>query len=116
MLKLVILLWYSVPRITEDPQSIIIGGGLGKNATFSCSAYGGPTASIPPLVFTWSGPAGIDVSSEVTVVVNDTATSVLTLVNVTESHEGNYTCSVACSDMPDIISTSEIATLSAVSK
>ena len=49
-------------------------------------------------------------------VVNDTATSVLTLVNVTKAHEGNYTCSVAYSDMPDITSTSEIATLSAVSK
>ena len=50
--------------------------------------------------------------------VNDTViyTSVLTLVNVTVDFEGNYSCSVAYSDMPELMSTSEIATLGAISK
>ncbi|CAI8010587.1 Neural cell adhesion molecule L1 [Geodia barretti] len=103
-----------VPAITEDPQSIFVGVGLGRNATFSCSAYGGPTEAIPSLEFTWTGPAGIDVSIQVTEMVNDIATSTLTLVNVTEDFEGNYSCSVAYSDMQMITSISEIATLSAV--
>ena len=106
----------AVPAITEDPQSIFVGVGLGRNATFSCSADGGPTEAIPSLEFTWTGPVGIDVSIQVTEVVNDIATSTLTLVNVTEEFEGNYTCSVAYSDMQMITSISEIATLSAVSK
>ena len=106
----------AVPAITEDPQSIFVGVGLGRDATFSCSAYGGPTISIPSLEFTWTGPVGIDVSIQETEVVDDIATSTLTLVNVTEDFEGNYTCSVAYSDMPMITSISEIATLRAVSK
>ena len=106
----------AVPAITEDPQNVFIGVGLGRNATFSCSAYGGPTETIPSLEFTWTAPAGIDVSIQVTEVVDDIATNTLTLVNVTEDLEGNYSCSVAYSDMPMITSISEIATLSAVSK
>ena len=48
--------------------------------------------------------------------VSDTVTSNLTLVNVTVDFEGNYSCSVAYSDMPELMSTSEIATLGAISK
>ena len=106
----------AVPAITEDPQNVFIGVGLGRNATFSCSAYGGPTDTIPSLEFTWTGPVGIDVSIQVTEVVDDIVTNTLTLVNVTEDFEGNYSYSVAYSDMPLITSISEIATLSAVSK
>ena len=101
----------TVPAIIEDPQDVIIGVGLGKNTTFSCSANGGPTSD-PALVFTWIGPDGVDTSNN----ADEMGTSVLTLVNVTEDHEGSYNCSVAYNDMPTITSTSEIATLSAVSK
>ena len=60
---------------------------------------------------------GIDVSNVETLEpVNDTVTSVLTLMNVTEDYEGNYSCSVAYSDMPDIVATSEQASLSAISQ
>ena len=107
---------FAVPAITEDPQNVFIGVGLGRNATFSCSAYGGPTETIPSLEFTWTAPAGIDVSIQVTEVVDDIATNTLTLVNVTEDFEGNYSCSVAYSDIQMITYISEIATLSAVSK
>ena len=106
----------AVPAITEDPQNVLIGVGLGRNATFSCSAYGGPTETIPSLEFTWTGPVGINVSIQVTEVVDDIATNTLTLVNVTEDFEGNYSCSVAYSDIQMITYISEIATLSAVSK
>ena len=107
----------AAPAITEDPQSIFVGVGLGRNATFSCSAYGGPTnvAATHPLIFTWTGPDNVNITNQVIDIVNDTATSILTLVNVTDDHEGNYTCSVAYSDEPDLISTRR-ATLSAVSK
>ncbi|CAI8037869.1 Tyrosine-protein kinase-like otk, partial [Geodia barretti] len=103
-----------VPATTEDPQNVFIGVGLGRNATFSCSAYGGPTETIPSLEFTWTGPVGINVSIQVTEVVDDIATNTLTLVNVTEDFEGNYSCSVAYSDIQMITYISEIATLSAV--
>ena len=94
-----------------------MGVDLGKNATFSCSANGGPaTPTTHPLNFTWTGPMGIDISNQKTVVDGNVATSTLTLVNVTEAHEGNYSCTVAYNDMPTITSTSEIAMLSAVSK
>ena len=69
------------------------------------------------LTFTWSGPDGIDVSN-VAVFPNtsdNTVTNVLMLENVTLIHEGDYNCSVAYSDMPDDISTSESATLEAIS-
>jgi len=46
---------------------------------------------------------------------DNTETSNLTLKNVTLSHEGDYNCSVAYSDMPDEVSTSESATLEAIS-
>ena len=60
---------------------------------------------------------GIDISNVETLEpVNDTVTSVLTLVNVTEDYEGNYNCSVAYSDMPDMVATSEQASLSAISQ
>ena len=60
---------------------------------------------------------GIDVSNVETLEpVNDTVTSVLTLMNVTEDYEGNYSCSVAYSDMPGTVATSEQASLSAISQ
>ena len=94
--------------------------GLGRNASFSCSAYGGPTSfsnpATHPLVFTWTGPDGVNTNNQETMIVNDTATSILTLVNVTEDHKGSYTCSVAYNDIPSISSTSDPATLMAVSK
>ena len=101
----------------EDPQSIIIGVGLNRSTNFSCTAYGGPLNPSLQLVFDWSGPDGVDINNiETSEPVNDTVTSTLNLVNVTEEHEGNYSCSVAYSDMPEIVATSEIATLGAVSK
>ena len=94
-----------------------MGIDLGKNATFSCSANGGPaTPTTHPLIFTWTGPMGINVSYLETMVGGNMATSTLTLVNVTEAHEGNYSCTVAYNDMPNITSTSKMATLSAVSE
>ena len=59
---------------------------------------------------------GIDVSNIETVVDGDVATSTLTLVNVTEANEGNYSCTIAYNDISTITSTSEIAMLSTVSK
>ena len=107
----------SVPSIIEDPRDVVIGVGLGRNATFSCSANGGSvTPSTHPLIFTWTGPMGSNVSNTETVVDGDVATSTLTLVNVTEAHEGNYSCTVAYSDMPNITSTSKIAMLRVVSE
>ena len=101
-----------VPAILDDPQSNLIG--VGRNASFTCTAYGGPSHS---LNFTWSGPMDVDTNNVDTLEpVNNTVTSVLTLVNVTVDFEGNYSCSVAYSDMPDLMSTSEIATLGAISK
>ena len=50
------------------------------------------------------------------VIVNDTVTNTLTLINVTEDYEGNYTCNVAYSDIPDVKATSTKAMLSGVSK
>ena len=52
-------------------------------------------------------------SSDVMTLEHDdaTVTSILTLENVTMDYEGNYSCSVAYSDQPDIQSTSETATL-----
>ena len=106
-----------VPAIVEDPQSVIVGVGLGRNASFSCTAYGGPLDPPLQLVFDWSGPDGSDVSNiEILEPVNNTVTSTLNLLNVTEEYEGNYSYSVAYSDMPTVVSTSEIATLGAVSK
>ena len=109
-----------VPAINEDPHNVMIVVGLGRNASFSCSAYGGPTSfsnpATHPLVFTWTGPDGVNTTNQETMSVNDTATSTLTLVNVTEDHEGNYTCSVAYNDIPFVSSTSEPDTLMAVSK
>ena len=106
-----------MPAIVEDPQSILVGVGLGRNASFTCTAYGGPLASSPSLVFTWRGPVGVDISNVETLApVNDRVTSVLTLVNVTVDYEGNYSCSVAYNDMTEIVSNSELATLGGISK
>ena len=84
-----------------------------RNATFSCSAYGGPLDSSPSLIFDWSRPVNFEINTET---INDTVTSTLTLINVTEDYEGNYTCNVAYSDIPDVKATSEIAMLNAVCK
>ena len=108
---------FIVPAILESPQSIPVGVGLGRNASFTCTAYGGPLDTSPPLNFTWSGPVNVTLDNVDTLEpVNDTVTSVLTLVNVTVDFEGNYSCSVAYSDMPELVSTSEVATLDAISK
>ena len=113
----IIKLCTAVPAILENPQNILVGVGLEKNASFSCTAYGGPLNPPLHLVFTWNGPDGVDVNNtETSEPVNDTVTSTLNLLNVTEEHEGNYNCSVAYSDMSEIVATSEIATLGAVSK
>ena len=105
------------PEIVEDPQSILVGVGLERNASFTCTAYGGPLDTSLSLIFMWSGPMGVDISNVDTLEpVNDTVTSVLTLVNVTMDFEGNYSCSVAYSDMPELMTTSEIATLTGISK
>ena len=99
-----------------NPQSIFVGIGLERNATFSCSAYGGPLDSSPSLIIDWSRPVNainFEINNET---INDTATSTLTLINVTEDYEGNYTCNVAYSDMPGVRATSEIAMLNAVCK
>ena len=99
-----------------NPQSIFVGIGLERNATFSCSAYGGPLDSNLSLIIDWSRPVNainIEINTET---INDTVTSTLTLINVTEDYEGNYTCNVVYSDMPDVKATSEIAMLNAVCK
>ena len=107
----------TVPAILKDPQDILVGVGLEKNASFSCIAFGGPLDISLQLVFDWSGPNGVDVSNiEMTEPINDTVTSTVNLLNVTEEHEGNYSCSVAYSDILGVVATSEMATLGAVSK
>ena len=106
----------TVPAITMNPQSIFVGVGLERNATFSCSAYGGPLDSSPSLIFDWSRPVNATNFEINTETINDTVTSTLTLINVTEDYEGNYTCNVAYSDIPDVKATSEIAMLNAVCK
>ena len=59
----------------------------------------------------------IDSSDVMTLEHDDaTVTSILTLENVTMNYEGNYSCSVAYSDLPDIQSTSETATLTILSE
>ena len=105
-----------MPTIEEAPESILVGIGLGRNASLTCTVYGGPLDSLS-LVFTWSGPMGVDISNVETVsLVNDRVTSILTLVNVTEDFIGNYSCSVAYSDRPYLLSTSERAILGGISK
>ena len=115
--------WYilcyisTVPAILEGPQYILVGVGLEKNASFSCIAHGGPLDPPLHLVFNWTGPDGIGVSNfETSEPVNDIVTSTLDLLNVTEEHEGNYSCSVAYSDKPTVVTPSKTATLGAVSK
>ena len=110
--------WHNIaaPAIIEDPQSILVGVALGRNAIFSCSAYGGPLDSIPQLIFNWTMPDNASNYETTTVSVNDTVTSILTLVNVTLYYEGDYTCGVAYEDMPEIEAISITATLGAVSK
>ena len=103
----------------KDPHNVMIVVGFRKNVFFSCSAYGGPTSfsnpATHPLVFTWTGPDGVNTNNQEIMIVSDTATSILTLVNVTEDHVGNYTCSVAYNDIPSVNSTSEPATLMGIS-
>ena len=106
----------TVPTIEEAPESILVGIGLGRNANFTCTAYGGPLDSLS-LVFTWSGPMSVDTSDVETLSpVNDRVTSILTLVNVTEDFIGNYSCSVAYNDTTHLVSTSEGAILGGISK
>ena len=101
----------------KDPQDILVGVGLEKNASFNCIVFGGPFDRSLQFVFDWSGPDGVDVNNtETSEPFNDMVISTLNLLNVTEEHEGNYSCSVAYSDMPEIVATSEIATLGAISK
>ena len=58
---------------------------------------------------------GVDISNVETLGPdNDRVTSVLNLVNVTGDYDGNYSCSVAYSDMSEIMSTSETATLGVI--
>lgn len=111
----------TVPAIVENPQSVLVGGGGEQNASFTCSAYGGPlgfTNMLVPLLFRWNGPTGVNITT-VTVVSNPDdgrVSSVLTLINTTVEHEGEYNCSVAYSDLPSVLSYSEIATLTYISK
>ena len=102
-----------MPTIEEAPESVLVGIGLGRSASFTCTAYGGPLDSLS-LVFTWSGPMGVDISNVDT--LSDRVTSILTIVNVTEDFIGNYSCSVAYSDRPHLLSTSEGAILGGISK
>ena len=105
-----------MPTIEEAPGSILVGIGLGINASLICTAYGRPLDSLS-LVFTWSGPMGVDISNVDTLSpVNDRVTSILTLVNVTEDFIGNYSCSVAYNDTIYLVSTSEGAILGGISK
>ena len=90
--------------------------GLGDNSIFTCTAYGGPPTGGIQLTFTWAGPAGIDVSNSVEMLntTDNIVTSVLSLENISLSHEGNYNCSVAYSDMLNQTSTSNSAILFAI--
>ena len=106
----------TVPAIVEAPESILVGIGLGRNASLTCTAYGGPLDSLS-LNFTWSGPMGVDTSDVETLSsVNDSVSSILTLVNVTEDFIGNYSCSVAYNDTTHLVSTAEGAILGGISK
>ena len=91
---------------------------MGYNSTFTCAAYGGPLTGGIQLTFTWAGPAGIDVSNSVETInaTENIVTSILTLQNINLSHEGDYNCSVAYSDMMNRISTSNSATLILISE
>ena len=90
---------------------------MGQDASFNCTAYGGFLDETVSLIFTWSGPVYIDSSDVMTLEHDDaTVTSILTLENVTMNYEGCYSCSVAYSDLPDIQSTSEAATLTVISE
>ena len=105
-----------MPTIITPPRSIFLGTSPGQNGIFSCSAYGGPLISNLSLLLDWSLPENVsnfEINSET---VDDTITSILTLMSVTEDYEGNYTCNVAYSDTPDIKSTSETASLIIVGK
>ena len=106
----------TVPAIVQSPLSIT-GLLTGQNTSFNCTAYGGFLDEAISLIFTWSGPVYID-SSDVMTLEHDnaTVTGILTLENVTWNDEGNYSCSVAYSDLPDVLSTSEVATLTITSK
>jgi hypothetical protein len=100
-----------VPAIVQNPLSIT-GPLMGQTASFNCTAYSGFLNETVSLIFTWSGPVTINSSDVMTSEHFDfTFTSILTLENVTMDYEGNYSCSVAYSDLPDIQSTSETATL-----
>ena len=111
-----VLLIPTVPAIVENPLSIT-GLVREQNASFNCTAYGGFLNETVSLVFTWSGPVTINSSDVMTLEHFDfTFTSILTLENATMDYEGNYSCSVAYSDLPDIQSTSETATLTTTSK
>ena len=106
----------TVPAIVQNPVSITISP-MGQNASFNCTAYGGFLNESVSLTFTWSGPVQVNSSDVIKLEHDDaTVTSILTLVNVTMDDEGNYSCSVAYSDLPDIQSTSETATLTILSE
>ena len=106
----------TVPAIVQNPLSIteLV---TGQTAKFNCTANGGFLEEEISLVFTWSGPVTINTSDVMTLEHFDfTFTSILTLENVTMDYEGNYSCSVAYSDLPDTQSASETATLTTTSK
>ena len=106
-----------MPTIITPPRSIFLGTSPGQNAIFSCSAYGGgPLISNLSLLLDWSLPENVSKFKINSETVDDTITSILTLINVTEDYEGNYTCNVAYSDTPEINSTSETASLIRVGK
>ena len=105
-----------MPTIVESVTRILVGIGLERNASLTCSASGGPLDSVS-LNFTWSGPMGVDISDVETLSpVNDRVTSILTLVNVTEDFIGNYSCSVAYNDTTHLVSTAVGAILGGISK
>ena len=111
------LLTSTVPAIVQNPLSIT-GLITGQNATFNCTAYGGLFLdSAVSLIFTWSGPLHINFSNVMNKEHADfSVTSILTLENITIDFVGNYRCSVAYSDLPYIMSTSEAATLTTICK
>ena len=106
----------TVPAIVENPVSIT-GPLIGQTAGFHCIAYGGFLNATNSLVSTWSGPVTINSSDVMTLYpLSPTFISILILENVTMDYEGNYSCSVAYSDLPHIQSTSETATLTILSE
>ena len=104
---------YTVPAIIAHPESQFVR--LSDNASLSCTAYGGPLSASLSLTFNWKQPNLINSPTQ-EFTENDTVTSTLTIDGASSMHDGNYSCSVAYSNMTHVTATSLTATLTTLSK